>query len=186
MRFKDCYTAIFLFLLMGCAGRSGFRNKEWAEELDQPGLRNFYRVSDSVYRCAQPGANGFREASKMGIKSVLNLRAGHSDTGKIKNAALHYYEVKMVTSSFSNQEIIAALRIIKQAPKPILVHCKHGADRTGTVIAMYRVIVQQWPRTKALDELENGGYSFHRQYKNIPQYVLHADSAYIRNQVMLP
>ena len=63
------------------------------------------------------------------------------------------------------------MRILKNAPKPIVVHCHQGSDRTGAVIAMYRIVFQKWAKEKALDEMENGGFGFHKRYSNIVHYI---------------
>ena len=64
-----------------------------------------------------------------------------------------------------------------------MLHCHHGADRTGLVIAMYRIIYQGWTKDAALDELLHGGYGYHAMWKNIPSYIKHADVEKIRNAV---
>jgi protein tyrosine/serine phosphatase len=77
----------------------------------------------------------------------------------------------------TNDEVISALKLIRaaQAKGPVLVHCQHGADRTGVVIAMYRIIYQGWSKQQALDEMENGGFNFHAIWTNIPDFVKNAD-----------
>ncbi len=151
------------------------RDESWAKKITNTQLHNLYKLNDSMYRCEQPTKNEFEHLTTLGIKSVLNLRATHSDTSLIKNLALKDYSVKITTARFSDTEIIDALKIIKQAPKPLLVHCKHGSDRTGVVIAMYRIIFEGWTKEKALDELLNGAYGFHEQYDNIPRYIKNAN-----------
>lgn len=183
MWFKLFYWTIAISLFSCRAGNLVPRDKDWAERIDNMELDNFYKVSDSVYRSEQPGAEEFEQISRFGIKSVLNLREDKSDTGLLKSTRLNYYEIKTVTTRISDREVISALRVIEHAPKPILVHCKHGADRTGTVMAMYRIIYQNWPKSKALDELKKGSYGFHSRYRNIPKYVLTADTAYIRREI---
>jgi protein tyrosine/serine phosphatase len=44
---------------------------------------------------------------------------------------------------------------------PVLVHCHHGADRTGCIVAVYRMIVNDWTREAAIEEFRNGGYGYH-------------------------
>ena len=66
---------------------------------------------------------------------------------------------------------------------PVLMHCKHGADRTGLVSAMYRILYQNWTREQALDELVNGGYGYHSLWKNIPEYLKKVDIEAVRQKV---
>ena len=77
----------------------------------------------------------------------------------------------MLSFFIREKEIIKALKIIRDSPKPIIVHCKHGSDRTGIIIAMYRIIYQDWPKEKAIIEMKEGGYGFHEIHKNIIHYI---------------
>ena len=54
---------------------------------------------------------------------------------------------------------------------PVLVHCQHGADRTGTMCAMYRIIHEGWSADDAIDEMENGGYGYHSIWVNLPRFI---------------
>jgi hypothetical protein len=54
------------------------------------------------------------------------------------------------------------LTTIANSPKPILVHCQHGADRTGFMVAIYRIVIEDWSKEAAECELLNGGYNASR------------------------
>ena len=58
-------------------------------------------------------------------------------------------------------KVAQALKIITEAPKPMLIHCWHGADRTGLMVAAYRMTTQGWNPAQATDELINGGFGYH-------------------------
>ena len=60
------------------------------------------------------------------------------------------------------------------------MHCLHGADRTGVIIAIYRIIYQGWTKSQAIDEMENGGFNFHSIFFNIPAYINNADIPVIK------
>lgn len=159
------------------------RPEAWATKIEDCNLDNLYKLNDSIYRSEQPGKSEFDCLAKNGFRSVLNLRSHHLDSGKIKGASLKPFNVKMVARSFTDNEIIEALRILKDRPKPILVHCLHGSDRTGVVIAMYRIIFENWTREQALYELLNGGFGFHTKYTNITGYITNVDINLIKNIV---
>ncbi|MBC7739269.1 MAG: protein-tyrosine-phosphatase, partial [Candidatus Saccharibacteria bacterium] len=63
------------------------------------------------------------------------------------------------------------------------VHCHHGADRTGLIVALYRLIAQGWSRDAAIAELIEGGYGFHPIWANIPRYVQSVDLADLKARI---
>ncbi len=147
------------------------RPSNLAVKIKSANLMNFFKVSDDIYRSEQPDKDAFIELNKMGIKSVLNLRTTETDDDAIGKLPIKPYLVAMDAGGVSDKDIIAALKVIKSAPKPLLVHCRHGSDRTGVVVAMYRIVFQGWSKEDALNELLNGGFGFHEYYKNIPEYI---------------
>jgi len=157
------------------SGQKPARNPAWAVPLNLPEADNLYRVSPGLYRSAQPSAAAFREYEKLGIKTVINLRARHSDRQLITGTGLKLIEVPINTWAIDDEDIIRVLGHIKNEAGPVLVHCQHGADRTGTVMAMYRIIFEGWSKEAALDELRNGGYGYHAVWRNIPKYIRNAD-----------
>ncbi len=167
--------SLILFIVLAginqTSGQTAQRSIKWGVHIQSTSLENLYRVSDELYRSEQPDKKEFAELSMLGIKSSLNLRTTGTDDEFIGNLAIKPFLVPMDAGSFTDKEIIAALKVIKSAPKPILVHCRHGSDRTGVVVAMYRIVFQGWTREDALNELLNGGYGFHSNYKNIPEYI---------------
>ncbi|MBI4647897.1 MAG: tyrosine-protein phosphatase, partial [Bacteroidia bacterium] len=142
----------------------GERPAKWATLVKSEQFTNLYKLNNDVYRSEQPDDKGFQELSKLGIKSVLNLREYHSDDDEAKGINLKLYHVEMEAEDIHDAEIAVALKILTEAPKPILIHCKYGSDRTGLVCAMYRIVIECWSKKEALDELINGGYGFHLLY----------------------
>ena len=160
------------------------RPNTWAKKIVTTELENFYQLNDSIYRCEQPDKKAFKELEKLGFKSDLNLRQNHSDNDELKKRDIESYRVKIESADIEEKDIIKALRIIVQAPKPLVVHCKHGADRTGIVIAMYRIVICNWSKKQAIAELKNGGYHFQTKYKNIIQFIQQADITAYKKAVL--
>lgn len=181
-------TLLFVSAAAAKETQPRLRPDTWATPVLSTELGNWHKVDDLVYRSEQPDEEGMRELADFGIKRVLNLRNFHSDEDELKDsgATLTLYRVPMQAEDITDDEVIAALKAIKVSDSPILVHCWHGSDRTGTVIAMYRIICQGWTRQAALDELENGGYGYHTIYKNIPRYILSVDLDKIRAGLQSP
>jgi tyrosine-protein phosphatase SIW14 len=160
------------------------RPGKWAIKVETCNLENLYKLNDSIYRSEQPNKEEFICLAETGFRSVLNLRSFHTDSKKTKGLSIKPYRVKMVARKFSDKEIVESLRILKEGPKPILVHCKHGCDRTGVVMGMYRIIFENWSKEEALDELQNGGYGFHKKYTNIIDYIKNVDAEVIKREVL--
>lgn len=154
------------------------RPTEWAQPMLDVQLGNFYKVSDELYRSRQPGDEEMAQLAAMGIRSVLNLREHHSDDDEAKTTNLKLYRVPMNAGDINDELVTKALDALAAAPKPALVHCWHGSDRTGAIVAMYRMVFQGWPRQQAIDEFINGGYGYHRSvYPNIERYLETVDIA---------
>ena len=174
--------------LFSCAADVTARQNSWAQPVTGTSLSNFYQVAPQIYRSEQPDSKSFKELEAFGIKSVLSLRDHHKDDEEgAKETSLILYQVETSASSISVDNVIAALRIIRDSPKPILIHCRHGADRTGCICAMYRVVFQNWSKEDAIDEMENGGFGFHGwMFKNIPELIRSADIEVIKKAMEKP
>jgi len=141
---------------------------------------NLYRVTPTLYRCEQFTKAQVPELQKLGIRSAVDLRHNHSDDDLLKDSNIKAVRVPTNTWAIDDAHIVAALAGIRRAEAdgnvPVVVHCQHGADRTGVVCAMYRVVYQGWTPDEAIDELRHGGYGFHWIWLNIPRYIKKADA----------
>lgn len=166
------------------------RDSNWATPLTLEGVPNLHLVAPNLYRSAQPTAAGFNAAeNKLKLRAVLDLRNFHSDVDLIKGTRIRLNAVPMTAWSIKTNDVILALKVINaaQAKGAVLVHCEHGADRTGVVLAMYRIVYQGWSKQQALDEMKNGGYNFHGIFSNIPKFIQNADvTAYKRALAIVP
>ena len=180
---KKCFSLLLLSFVVA-VGLFAQRNTDWAVPVNAIAVQNLYKVDDGVFRCAQPDASAFAELQQMGIHSVLNLRYLCRDDKNDASTGLTLYHIKMIAGNCELEKIVEALRIIHNRQGPIVIHCKHGSDRTGLVIALYRVLFQGWSKEAAVDELENGGYGFHTIYVNISSLIRNMDEALLKKIVM--
>ncbi|HNV95199.1 MAG TPA: dual specificity protein phosphatase family protein [Bacteroidales bacterium] len=180
------YKVLILFLCFSAHILYGQETRpiNWAKKLDINAFINLYKVNDSIYRSEQPDSFDILTLKQLGIKSMLNLRNKHHDSVFIGKSPLELYTVHMKAQHIKDKDVINALKIMEKAPKPILIHCKHGSDRTGLIVAMYRIAYQNWTKDQALDELKNGGYGFHKIFMNIPAYIKKVDVEKIRAKVL--
>lgn len=162
------------------------RPEAWAQPIETRSLKNFYKVDEHVYRSAQPDEDGFAYLMTLGVKNSLNLRDHHNDDPGSKKPGLNLFRVPMDAGKIKTADVVAALRFIKQSEGPVLIHCWHGSDRTGTISALYRIVFQNWSKEDALDELMQGGFGYHSIYKNIPEFIRQADINEIKQKVLAP
>jgi len=173
------FAALFFCMAIVCSPASAFaseRNSQWAVPVDAS--LNLHCVTPALYRCKQFTKEQVPALQKLGIRTIVDLRHNHTDDDLLKDSGIKSVSVPMDTWSINDAHIIAALAAIRRAEAdgPVAVHCEHGADRTGAVCAMYRVVYQGWTPDEAIDELRHGGYGFHWIWLNIPRYIKKADA----------
>lgn len=148
-------------------------------------LPNFHQVNEQLYRGAQPQRGGIQRLAQLGVKTIVNLRPddkrSQSEGQEARAAGLRYFNVPVEkTTSVEALKSLADLRYLKlpaqrlgrptdapvehllsiiNAPEnqPVFVHCKRGADRTGAIIAIYRIEHDGWTSEKAKAEANRYG-----------------------------
>ena len=150
--------------------------KKWAEPLDLPGVPNLYKVSDDLYRGAQPTGEGMKQLEKLGIETDVNLRFIHSDRAKIKGTALDYEHINVTSFWPRTRDVVRFLKIATDKERtPVFVHCHKGIDRAGMMCAVYRVVVQGWSKEQAIEEMTRGGFARRRPYGSVVNFVRDLD-----------
>jgi protein tyrosine/serine phosphatase len=131
-----------------------------------PGINNFHEVDKEVYRGAQPTKEGFRYLAKLGIKVVLDLREHDArslaEERVVTAAGMRYVNVPMTgLTPPTETQTNMVLKLLEDATAgPVFVHCKRGADRTGAVIAAYRIDHGGWDNSRALRDAMSSGMSW--------------------------
>ena len=167
------------------------RPAAWAQKLERKGVRNLHRVSDTLYRGAQPTRGGVAELAALGVKTIVNLRSTKSDKLLVQGSSVSLVELDF--SPWKNPKdkvILEFLRVVTDPARgPCYVHCKVGADRTGVAVAAYRVVAQGWSKDEALRELRGGGFGFHANiYDGVfdyPKYIQDLDVPRLRSSLGL-
>jgi protein tyrosine phosphatase (PTP) superfamily phosphohydrolase (DUF442 family) len=156
------------------------RNPTWAKPIDVSS--NLFQVDQGFYRSEQLQDKDIALLQELGVKTVLNLRSFHSDDDLLKGTGIESVRVPINTWAINDNNVTAALKALRAAQKegPVILHCLHGADRTGLVTAMYRVLYQNSSKEVALKELTEGGYGYHAMWTNIPTYFNAVDIEKIR------
>jgi uncharacterized protein (TIGR01244 family) len=129
-------------------------------------LPNFHKVSDKLYRGAQPRTGGVKKLAEVGIKTIINLRGADETTraeeAEAKAAGLSYFNIPMPGLSRPTNEQVARVLAIIDAEEngPVFIHCKRGSDRTGTIVALYRISHDDWTAEQAVMEAKRHGMSW--------------------------
>ncbi|MDR1203454.1 MAG: tyrosine-protein phosphatase [Tannerellaceae bacterium] len=157
----------------------------WSESITLPGstIRNFHQIDSGVYRSGQPDQVDFKALEAFGIQEVLNLRNFHNDKDEAEGTSLVLHHVRINAFSINKKQLIKAMRIIKDRKGPVLIHCLHGSDRTGAVIALYRMLFQQVPKEEAIREMKEGGFGHHSIFFNITRTLEKIDIDEVRNEL---
>jgi tyrosine-protein phosphatase SIW14 len=131
-----------------------------------PGVRNAGEVSDHLYRGAQPMLSQLPELKKLGVTTVIDLREEFPSTAeeeRRKVEALGMRFVSIPIGGFANPkttDLAAFFRLLRDSPQQtIFIHCQFGKDRTGVMIAAYRMAFENWSADQAFDEMMAVGFN---------------------------
>ena len=146
----------------------------FGEKLKVRGIPNAGKVSDLLYRGAQPHALGYEQLKDLGVNIVVDLRnTGSTSPERIMVEGLGMRYVSLATSAFfgpSDAEVASFLILIRDNPqRKIFVHCYFGDDRTGVMIAAYRMAEQHWTADQAYNEMRS--FHFHSYLVLMGHYV---------------
>jgi len=139
-------------------------HRDFAKRLDLPGVRDFGEVTPSLYRGTQPSKEGFEQLAKMGIKIVVDLRGDRKgERATVEKLGTLYEPLPWFCMRPKDAIIARFLNLIRDNPgKKIFVHCNTGIDRTGMMVAAYRMAEQGWTAHEAMAEMKAFGFSrFH-------------------------
>jgi protein tyrosine/serine phosphatase len=132
------------------------------------GILNFGKIDDRIYRGARPDATSLETLKRLGVKTIIDLRmpgeVWKQEDAEALARGISYTNVPLPGFSRpADAQIQKLLGMLDTLPGPIFVHCQHGCDRTGTLIACYRIRHAQWTSPKALKEARYYGISILEQ-----------------------
>lgn len=138
-----------------------------AEKLKLAGVHNAGKVSDVLLRGAQPSAQGLAELKKLGVTTIIDLRGSRRPVAweRAQAEALGMRFINIPVRGWSpprNAQVAEFLKALQQDPaQKIFVHCYYGEDRTGVMVAAYRMAQQNWTADQAITEMESFGFHYH-------------------------
>ncbi|MGI8639715.1 MAG: protein tyrosine phosphatase family protein [Pyrinomonadaceae bacterium] len=164
MKFSKSVGGYFLILAIITFSSGSLARGQ--KNIENKGLKNFNQISENFYRGAQPTKEGVKELAKMGVKTIINLR-GESDLTRAEERWAKAAGVKFINIPLSNWFEPKAAQVQKvldliDDPKnqPVFVHCKRGADRTGIIVAVYRITRENWTARQANSEAKKFGFGW--------------------------
>ena len=159
------------------------RPTTWATPIQKVGLPNLHQVSPVLFRGAQPTHEGMQKLDQMGVKTIINLRGLHDDEDKLKDTKLAYVSIRFHTWHPEDEDMVKFLKAVTDTNRqPIFVHCQRGIDRTGTMVAIYRIAVQGWTKDEAVREMTQGGFGYDDMFPNLVTYVKELDVAALQKR----
>jgi tyrosine-protein phosphatase SIW14 len=160
---------LFLLLLALCASPAQPQSASQASSATHVparritviGVSNFGEVTPKLLRGGQPTGKGYANLKKMGVDIVVDLRLSGKDAEKrtVTKAGMQFVSIPWHCLYPRNHVFAKFLRLLRENPdKKVFVHCRYGDDRTGMMIAAYRMAVQGWNAEDAAREMKKFGY----------------------------
>jgi tyrosine-protein phosphatase SIW14 len=173
------------FLGIGCQSDHSCQTvhpKVAQNNLTPTGVPIFAKVSEGLYRGGQPSEQGFAQLRKMGIRTVVSLRVFNSNKKLLSEMGFRQFHISCKNLHPEEEDLIEFLRIVTEpANQPVFVHCRDGTDRTGMMVAVYRMVVQDWPLHEALAEMK--AFGFNEIWDSLEDYVEELDIAQIKSKL---
>ncbi len=138
------------------------------QAVDPNNLPNFHKVTENLYRGAEPTKEGIAKLKNLGFKTVIDMGNGVEDSRNerswVESAGMKYVNIHLHNWLKSKHgDIDAILREIESSGNyPVFLHCKRGRDRTGTVVAIYRMKHEGWLPAQAMAEAKKYGFGWHQ------------------------
>ena len=138
----------------------------FGQKLQIAGVHNAGKITDSLYRGAQPKEAGLSELKLLGVTTVVDLRSEDQEkiTWERKHAeSLGMRFVHIPISGWSpptDEQVVQFLSLFRGEPgQKIFVHCRFGDDRTGVFVATYRMTFEKWSAEQAVKEMYFFGFN---------------------------
>ena len=153
---------------------AALRPAQWAQPIEVQ--YNLFQMSPTLYRSALPDDGAVPLLKNLKVATVINFLP-EADSNWLSTPGIHQVQLPYRTNHVDDSDVLKTLRAIQEAEAsgPVLMHCKHGSDRTGLMAAMYRLVVQGWSKEDALNEMTQGGFGESGHFHDSVRYVMQAD-----------
>ncbi|KII37850.1 dual specificity protein phosphatase family protein [Pseudomonas fluorescens] len=167
-------VALLHWLPAQAAATATARPADWAQPVEVQ--YNLFQMSPTLYRSALPDGGAVPLLKNLKVATVINFLP-EADSNWLSEPGINQVQLPYRTNHVDDADVLKTLRAIQaaEANGPVLMHCKHGSDRTGLMAAMYRVVVQGWSKEDALSEMTQGGFGESGHFRDSVRYVMQAD-----------
>jgi tyrosine-protein phosphatase SIW14 len=161
-----------------------------AEKLKLAGVPRAGKVSDVLFRGAQPSAQGLAELKKLGITTIVDLRGNRgpvaSERREVESLGMRFIDIPVLGwSTPSNAQVVEFLSLFVDPKQKVFVHCYYGEDRSGVMVAAYRIAAQNWTADQAVSEMYSFGFHYHL-YPAMKSYVREFPASFAADPVFAP
>ena len=138
-----------------------YRIRQYGQKRKINGIDDFGEVTPRLFRGAQPNKRGYEALAKMGINIVVDVRGNRASEGKeVRRHGMQYVPIPWHCMFLKDENFAKFLRLMRDNPnKKVFVHCRLGDDRTGMMIAAYRMAAEGWTADEAMIEMRQFGFN---------------------------
>jgi protein tyrosine/serine phosphatase len=162
------FTLLFVFSMCSCASASKQSVAGLCSNNLGSAIKNFCVVTPNVlWRGARPDKDGAAWLIQQGVRTIVNLELilddkrafGRAIIADRKNYEVGYFRIhdweplRILAPSVVDDHVAHFLAIVSQQPKPVYVHCRYGENRTGVMVAAYRVLIESVRNEDAIEEM---------------------------------
>src|SRR5215470_3298882 len=131
----------------------------YGEKFKIAGLPNAGKISDSLFRGAQPHSEGFQQLKSLGVTTIVDLRGEDKEKLDWERKQAQSVGIRFVNIPVSgwspptSDQVAQFLSLFGDPHEKVFVHCRFGDDRTGVFVAAYRMTHDRWPPAQAVKEM---------------------------------
>lgn len=139
---------------------NGEKERALAASIAAPSISNFDIVSEGLWRGAAPSNQAMQKLAESGVKTIVDLRlaglGAEEEASRAKKLGIKYIHIPLGFMGPSLSKVAQFLNIVNDpANQPVFVHCRYGADRTGALVGVFRVIHDHWSFNQAYSEMRS-------------------------------
>jgi tyrosine-protein phosphatase SIW14 len=132
-------------------------------------IARFHQVDEHLYRGAQPTTLGLTRLHALGVRTIVNVRddgdaAVENERRLVESLGMQFVHIPIKDGNIFNwsrriptDTVTRFFEVLASVPGPVFIHCKRGTDRTGALVAIYRIAHNGWDAARALAEANERG-----------------------------